>query len=251
MLRSLVGSEMCIRDRAHRVAVTALVVCESAKFYLTGGQDGEIKVWDTRTKELKAQMMKAHGQEVVYMELFEDERHMLTAGRDRTVCTWELGANVNKLTRVTTHTTHVGPLTACRLSRSTQQHFFSASVDRQIHVCDLRYNKEPVKVADYNRFPALDSTSPHHGDLASTCQSLSRGTESHVTSFAVTPDERHMVTGGSDSLVKLWDLDRMEPVAVGACHSTPVSSVGISCDAKQAISCGADHAVVVWNLYQH
>ena len=237
--------------QAHRVAVTALAVSESAKFYVTGGQDGEIKVWDSRTKELKAQMMKAHGQEVIYMELFSDERHLLSAGRDRTVCTWSLGSAVNTLTRVTTHTTHTGPLTACQLSRTTQQHYFSSSVDRQIHVCDLRYNKEPVKVADYNRFPALDPTSAQYEDVTTACRSLSRGTESHATSFAVTPDERMMVTGGSDSLVKLWDMERLEPVAVGACHSSPVSSVGVACDAKQAISCGSDHAVVVWNLFHH
>lgn len=244
--------------QAHRVAVTSICATASFKYYVTGGEDGEVKMWDTKTRELRGSS-NAHQQAVVHIEFFEGEQHLLTASKDRTVCTWEMGANLSTLRRVTFHQTHLGPLMGCKLSRN-QQYFYSIGVDRKIHMCDLRNPAEPVKVADYSNVPhgrALNggtessvgsSEAEHH--TASMLRSLMGSKDSYPMCFAFTNDERFVVTGGSDMVVRVWDTNTLhEPLAMAAGHSGGVTDITFTCDQKQIISCSSDATIVVWNCY--
>jgi WD40 repeat protein len=205
---------------AHRSAITALCVSSSMKFYITGSAEGEIKVWDIRTRELKGEL-KDHKQNVVALQLFEDDCHLISASKDRTVVTWDLV----HFRRLTSHEAHAGPLTSMFLSKN-QCNVYTAGMDRTIAQWDLR-QKEPIRVVPY---------SPVGSDAYCTCIRRSE-------------DETTLVTGGTDQLVKLWDERSMTVTATGRGHSGTVTDCAFTCDGKQVLSCGSESAVLVWNVY--
>lgn len=69
-----------------------------------------------------------------------------------------------------------------------------------------------------------------------------------VTSARFTPDAKHVVTGCSDELVRIWDASRGELVATLAGHVGGVSSVVPTPDHKCAITAGQDGRLLEWSL---
>merc|ERR1711916_117839 len=84
------------------------------------------KVWDMRTRELKGEL-KDHLQPVVALRIFDDDRHVASASKDRTVVTWDI---VN-MKRLTCHEAHSGPLTSMLLCRN-QCNMYTAGADHAL-----------------------------------------------------------------------------------------------------------------------
>jgi WD40 repeat protein len=207
--------------RAHRSAVTAIAVSQSMKFFVTGSSEGDIKIWDMRTRELKGEL-KDHLQAIVKLEIFDDDRHVISASKDRTVVTWDI---VN-CRRLTSHEAHSGPLTSMLLCRN-QCNVYTSGADKKINYWDLR-QKEPVRTTNYAQ------------DLAS---------EAYCTRISRSGDERLLATGGTDQIVRLWDERSMAVLATGLGHSGTVTDCVFTSDNKQVLSCGTDSAFMVWNVY--
>lgn len=205
---------------AHRSPITSLCLSQSTKYFVTGSAEGEIKVWDIRTREMRGEL-KDHKQAVVHLQLFDDDKHLLSASKDRTVCTWDL----TTMKRVTCHETHNGPLTGAILSRN-QCNVYTTGQDHRICMWDLRY-KEVARNTAYN----------------------APGSDAYATCLRRNMDERLLVTGGTDQLVKLWDERMFSTVSVGIGHSGTVTDVAFTADNKQVLSCGADTSVMIWNVY--
>ena len=69
-------------------AVSDLIVMPDKKFLITGGQDGEIKVWDLVRREA-VRTIKGHKQRVMAFAVSEDGRRFATASQDQDVKLWE------------------------------------------------------------------------------------------------------------------------------------------------------------------
>ena len=209
-----------VHARAHRCGVTALCLSPSASFFVTGSEEGEIKVWDTRTRELRAEL-KDHRQAVVHLQLFTDDRHLLSASKDRTVLTWDLESK----RRITAHETHTGPLTSALLCPN-QCNVYTAGMDHRLALWDLR-QREATKVVHY--VPA--------------------GCEAYCTCVRRSHSSQYLATGGNDQIVRLWDERLFKPICTGVGHSGTVTDCGFTSDDKQILSCGTDGCVMTWNVY--
>lgn len=207
--------------RAHRGAVTAIAVSSSMKFFVTGSSEGDVKIWDMRTRELKGEL-KDHLQPVVALQVFDDDRHVISGSKDRTVVTWDI---VN-MRRLTCHEAHSGPLTSMFLCRN-QCNVYTAGADRTIKMWDLR-QAEPVRKLAYAN------------DLVS---------DAYCTRIARSSDERLLATGGTDQIVRLWDGGSATVIASGLGHSGTITDLTFTSDNKQILSCGVDSAFMVWNVY--
>ena len=62
--------------------VTDLVQSHNEKFLLSSGGDGAVRIWEIKTKELITHL-KEHKGPVYNLELFNDDAHALSCGRDR------------------------------------------------------------------------------------------------------------------------------------------------------------------------
>eukprot|EP00993_Chasmostoma_nieuportense_P004280 NODE_495_length_2151_cov_19.034585_g459_i0.p1 GENE.NODE_495_length_2151_cov_19.034585_g459_i0~~NODE_495_length_2151_cov_19.034585_g459_i0.p1 ORF type:complete len:685 (+),score=157.68 NODE_495_length_2151_cov_19.034585_g459_i0:66-2120(+) len=213
------GEHLWSVDNAHRCPITQLVIAPNMKFIVTGGEEGEIRLWEMKTREMVSEL-KEHKGHISGLRMFEDSTHLLSSSKDRSVITWDL----MKERRVSSHEQRMGAITSCDLYRN-QTNFVTVGQEKRISLWDLRA-------------PTPSATVPYsqHPDSYATAVSLSHG-------------NRFMATGGVDQVVKLWDASSLQLIQQGVGHSGTVNDLMFSPDDKQVVSVGHDSCVFIWNVY--
>ncbi|MBL8022621.1 MAG: WD40 repeat domain-containing protein [Leptospirales bacterium] len=74
------------------------------------------------------------------------------------------------------------------------------------------------------------------------------GHASRITSVAVSPDSRFVLTGAEDWTVRLWDFKTGRLIRVFSGHTFVVSSVAFSADSRFALSGSEDRTVRLWDI---
>jgi WD40 repeat protein len=68
------------------------------------------------------------------------------------------------------------------------------------------------------------------------------------TGLAWDPTGSVLVSGGSDGMLRWWDLQHGECVRVHKAHQGAVQSLKSSPDGQKLASCGDDGAIMIWKL---
>src|SRR5262249_60551440 len=68
----------------------------------------------------------------------------------------------------------------------------------------------------------------------------------HVVAFA--PDGRHLLSGGEDKVVRLWDAETGKELRNYTGHTAAVTCVAFSPDGRLAVSGSADKTVRLWRI---
>ena len=74
------------------------------------------------------------------------------------------------------------------------------------------------------------------------------GHQAAVTSVAVSPDGRRIVSGSLDKTVAVWDLETGTQIHRLTGHQDAVWSVAVSPDGRRIVSGSQDNTVAVWDL---
>jgi len=69
-----------------------------------------------------------------------------------------------------------------------------------------------------------------------------------VYALAWSPTGVVLLSGGSDGMLRWWDLQHRECVRVRKAHQGAVHSLKVSPDGRRLASCGDDGAVALWDL---
>lgn len=77
------------------------------------------------------------------------------------------------------------------------------------------------------------------------------GHDGDVSVFELSGDRRQLATGGSDQIIRLWDLASAEPQAAPRLlrgHTEPISHLAFSPDGTSLLSAAFDSKLIRWNL---
>ncbi len=69
-----------------------------------------------------------------------------------------------------------------------------------------------------------------------------------ILSVDLLPDERHMISGGIDGVLCIWDLDTGKSVQRLTGHSGTVHDVEICPGGNRALSASEDHTLILWDI---
>jgi len=202
-------------DNAHKGGATSVQLASSSRFVVTGGAEGDVRVWEFRTREMAAHL-KEHGARVNEVRLFPSDQYAISAGRDRCLLTWDLATEK----RLTCHREKHGGINCLALA-SNQTTVITAGQEKTMVYWDLR-------MADPVRSINLDE---------------------EVYGLSLSPDDRYLATCGTGLLVKIWDVAAGTEKSRGSGHSRAIQKLAFSPDGKQVVSAGMDHSILVWNCY--
>jgi WD40 repeat protein len=138
---------------AHPGGVTCLTLAPNYKFLVSGGQNGEVRVWEVRSRELVCHL-KEHTLRVNSVLIFDDNLHVLSCSRDRSFLCWDL----QQEKRVSSHIQRMGGLNCMALSQD-QQIVITSGQEKRVTYWELKA-ANPIK-----------SVNPAHNGEA-TCMSV-------------------------------------------------------------------------------
>lgn len=223
------GSVLWSVDNAHAGGVTAMALSHNRRFLLTGGVLGEVRLWELRSRELISHL-KEHKLNVTQIKLSEDDTVALSCSRDRCILRWDLRSEK----RVHCHMQRMGGINDFVLTKSERE-VISIGQDKKVVVWDNRENSHSLSMFINDEI-----------DEGRGC--------------ALSHDGKYLVTGGSEGILRLFELipnqvgsDGSNPalhlVSESKGHSHGINSVAFSLDDKQIVSVGDDGGIFVWCMY--
>lgn len=213
------GESLWMIDNAHPGGVLTMTLSHNRRFILTGGPAGEVRLWELRTRDLISHL-KEHVSRVTSLVLSEDDTFAITASRDRCILRWDL----REEKRVWCHMQRMGGINSVVLSKD-QSHIISVGQEKKInywgiaspdaaHTQYLDSVGDPesdegrvICISNDGRFIATGGTA---GILrlfsyeSSTLLSEASGHSGTISSIAMSPDGKQIISVGEDGSIFFW-----------------------------------------------
>lgn len=275
------GGKLLRRLDAHSDWVLSARYSPDDAFLLTGSRDNTAILWDSTGKELV--QFTGHSNRVEQVRFMQDGKRILTASADNKVVEWDLKGK--ELRRYSGHANEIHVLAVSE----KENIFYSAGAEGTIKkwVVDSKIAKKflhPQNPSASNRYTvgieAVDLSA--HGTILVTggkknySSSIARvrdrspnfqqirvwnlengekydlnGHKAAISSLALSPDARLLLSGSVDESLRLWTLPtadnpKVESKIIGT-HKNECSMVIWAEDASFFISTGMDGLINIWH----
>ncbi|XP_006534328.1 cilia- and flagella-associated protein 52 isoform X1 [Mus musculus] len=209
------GRLMYTINSAHRIGVTAIATTSDCKRIISGGGEGEVRVWQVgcQTQKLE-EALKEHKSSVSCIRVKKNNEECVTASTDGTCIIWDL-VRLRRNQMILANT-----LFQCVCYHPEEFQIITSGTDR--------------KIAYWEVFDG------------SVIRELEGSLSGSINGMDITQEGGHFVTGGHDHLVKVWDYNEGEVTHVGVGHSGNIMAMRISPGNQYIVSVSADGAILRW-----
>jgi WD40 repeat protein len=211
------GKLLYVINDAHKNGVTALAVSSDSGVIVSGGMEGEVRVWQIgRQTQTMAASLKEHRGRVWCIVMSGDDSKAVTASADGSCIIWDLKTKTRSL---------------C-LFESTK---FKSMVYHPDET-QLLTTGSDRKVAYWDTFDGQ------------AIRVLEASDEGEVSTLSISMSGSHYVTGGEERLLKLWDYDQGVCKYMGVGHSGSITCAKIAPDQSFIVSAGSEGAIFLWKM---
>ncbi|XP_063556696.1 cilia- and flagella-associated protein 52 isoform X4 [Gorilla gorilla gorilla] len=209
------GRLMYVINNAHRIGVTAIATTSDCKRVVSGGGEGEVRVWQIgcQTQKLE-EALKEHKSSVSCIRVKRNNEECVTASTDGTCIIWDL-VRLRRNQMILANT-----LFQCVCYHPEEFQIITSGTDRKIAYWEV-----------------FDGT---------VIRELEGSLSGSINGMDITQEGVHFVTGGNDHLVKVWDYNECEVTHVGVGHSGNITRIRISPGNQYIVSVSADGAILRW-----
>nr|KAF6415330.1 cilia and flagella associated protein 52 [Molossus molossus] len=209
------GRLMYVINNAHRIGVTAIATTSDCKRVISGGGEGEVRVWQVgcQTQKLE-EALKEHQSSVSCIRVKKNNDGCVTASTDGTCIIWDL-VRLKRNQMILANT-----LFQCVCYHPEEFQIITSGTDR--------------KIAYWEVFDG------------SVIRELEGSLSGSINGMDISLEGVHFVTGGNDHMVKVWDYNEGEVTHVGVGHSGNIRRLRISPGNQYIISVSADGAILRW-----
>lgn len=255
----------------HTSGVASVALHREGRIAASGSSDQTVRLWDTHTGELVS-TLRRHGAMVPALSFSPDGELLATGSHDQTLCLWDWRRG-SMLTSLVGHTAAVTALCFRAHPLAGQTLLASASHDQTVRLWDtergaaratLLGHQAPVIAAAWSANGAWlysgsddqtvrvwDTRTPDRlGDGAHSLRVL-HGHYGAVTVLAVHPrpegDQEHLVSGGYDKTMRLWDIPSGENIATLRGHSNWLQTAVFDPGGRVLVAGSNGQYVRVWD----
>ncbi|KAL2087100.1 hypothetical protein ACEWY4_018159 [Coilia grayii] len=211
------GRLMLVVHNAHHMGVTAIACTSDCLRIISGGGEGQIRVWEILKGSYKlVETMKEHKASVNCIKIKSNDKECVSASSDGACIIWDLVRYVrNQMVLANT------------LFRSVCYHpeeyqIITSGTDRKIAYWEV-YDGAPIRELE--------------GSLSGA-----------INGMHITQEGDYFVTGGDEKMVKVWHYGDGVVTHVGIGHSGSITSVQICPHNKHIITTSADGAILRWRF---
>ncbi|XP_075296976.1 cilia- and flagella-associated protein 52 isoform X1 [Opisthocomus hoazin] len=209
------GRGMYVIEYAHGLGVTAIAGTSDSKRIISGGGEGQVRVWKIGEKTQKlVEVLKEHTSAVSCIQIKKDDRECVTASLDGTCVIWDI-VNFRRKQMVLANT-----MFKCVCYHPEEYQIITSGTDRKVGYWEV-----------------------YDGSLVREVRASESGP---INGMDITSDGPCFVTGGDDHLVKLWDYNEGTVTHVGVGHSGNITRLKICPGKKYIVSVSAGGAILVW-----
>mmetsp|Transcript_3004 Transcript_3004/g.4402 ORF Transcript_3004/g.4402 Transcript_3004/m.4402 type:complete len:613 (+) Transcript_3004:164-2002(+) len=200
------------------LGVTAVASTHNNKFVVSGGSDGQVRVWAIGydSQQLVA-TLKEHKSTINSIAVRQDDSECITASDDGSCIVW----NLERYVRSNILSSQTYFKQCCYLNDESQ--ILTAGSDKQVVYWDS-YDGSAIRELE-----------------AST---------SELHALDISPDGEYFVAGGKDKIVSLWEYDQGEMVDQETAHSGAITKIRFSPDQKYVTSVGTEGAIMLWKFVE-
>ncbi len=190
----------------HDGPVWAVAASPDESFFVTGGEDGTVRLWDPSGVE-EPSVRRGHEGPVWSVAVSVDGSRFVSGGEDGTVRVWARNGQQGSVV----HEGHEGAVYSVAISHDGRL-VASSSDDSTVRIWDVDRLLEPQ---------------------------ILRGHQGAVWDVAFGNGDRYVVTGGNDETVRVWNVAEPRDVLVFASHGA-VRDVAVGYDGHRFASGGHD-----------
>ncbi|XP_056227354.1 cilia- and flagella-associated protein 52 [Seriola aureovittata] len=211
------GQLMLIIHNAHRMGVTAIAGTRNCKRIVSGGGEGQVRVWELQLRGHRLlETMKEHKATVACIKIKSDDKECVTASSDGACIIWDIVRFVS-LQMVIANTLF---RTVCYHPEEYQ--IITSGTDRKVVYWDV-YDGSAIRELEGSQSGAINGLHNSH-------------------------DGKYFVTGGDDKLVKVWDYTEGVVTHIGIAHGGSITSIEICSNNRTLVSTSADGAILRWRF---
>jgi len=211
------GKLLYVINDAHKNGVTALNMTSDSGRVISGGMEGEVRVWKIgRQTQTMDASLKEHRGRVWCIIVNGSDEMAVTASSDGSCIIWDLKTKTRSL---------------C-LFESTMFKYIVYHPDES----QLLTTGSDRKVAYWDTFDGQ------------AIRVLEASEEGEVCTLSISQSGSHYISGGEERLLKLWDYDEGVCKFIGVGHSGTITSAKIAPDQSFIVSAGSEGAIFLWKM---
>ncbi|XP_013860293.1 cilia- and flagella-associated protein 52 [Austrofundulus limnaeus] len=247
-----------LRITVPNMTCNALHIMTDGHSFISGWNDGNIRMFTPKTGQLMLTIENAHKMGVTAIAGTSDSRRIVSGGGEGQVHVWQLLPHGHRLLQIMkVHKATV----SCIKIKSDDKQCVTASSDGTCVIWDLVqfvslrmivanthfqtvcYHPEEYQIITSGTDRKVAYWEVYEGGAIRELEGSQSGC---VNAMHITQDGRHFVTGGDDKLVKVWDYMGGEVTHVGIAHGSSITSMKICAHNRILVSASADGGIMRW-----
>jgi WD40 repeat protein len=211
------GKLLYVINDAHKNGVTAMGVTSDCGRIVSGGMEGEVRVWNIgRQTQTMDASLKEHRGRVWCIKVKGDNSAAVSASSDGSCIVWDLTTKTRSL---------------CVFEKTVFKSLVYHPDESQ-----LLTTGSDRKIAYWDTFDGQ------------AIRMLEGSDEGELCTLSISKTGSHFVSGSDDRLLKLWDYDEGVCKYVGVGHSGQITSAVISPDQTFIVSAGTEGSILIWTM---
>jgi WD40 repeat protein len=211
------GKLLYVINDAHKNGVTAIAVTSDSGRIITGGMEGEVRLWKigNQTQTMDASL-KEHRGRVWSIACNQEDTQAVSASSDGSCIIWDLKTKTRALCLFES------TMFKNIVYHPDESQLLTTGSDRKVAYWDT-FDGQAIRV-------------------------LEGSDEGELCTLSISQSGSHYVSGGEERLLKLWDYDEGVCKYIGVGHSGTITSAKIAPDQTFVVSAGTEGGIFVWKM---